>query len=322
MPLRSRAKCRLLQVAGISAGAIAALAGAWWLRHVSARAVRAWQPGRGEFVRAGKLFARVAGAGEPVFVLLHGLVASGETFGSAYDRLAEIGTLVVPDLLGFSRSMDLERQDFTLGDHLDALDEMLAELGLSEARLAIGGHSFGGVLALHWAARRTAQTDAVVTWGAPLFRDEAEGRAQLKKMGMLERLFAQDSSFAEKSCALMCAHRRLARVLAVALSPDLPVPVSERVVLHTWPAYRGAVEVLFSDWEGALRSLAERDVPVTLVAGTADESQVPGLNERLAQDYPNVRAAQIENAAHIVALTHGSACVDELCGGANIPHVS
>lgn len=307
--MTNRKAARVAQILG---GAVLAAGVSWWLRHMTARAVRAWKPGRGEFVRAGRLITRVAGSGEPVFVLLHGLVASGETFGAVYDRLAECGTLVVPDLLGFSRSMTFGSQDFALSDHLAALDEMMSDLGLANARFVVGGHSFGGVLALHWAARRAAQTKAVVTWGAPLFRNEAEGRAQLKKMGMLERLFAQDSSFAEKSCELMCAHRQLARVLAVALSPDLPVPVSERVVLHTWPAYRGAVALLFAEWENALRALAEHQVPLTLVAGTEDDSQVPGLNEQLARSYSNVRAVQIRDAAHIVTLTHGEACVQEL----------
>lgn len=301
-----------LRAGRILAGAALAGAASWWIRHKTARAVRVWKPGRGEFVRAARLVTRVAGSGEPVFVLLHGLVASGETFGVAYDRLAERGTLVVPDLLGFSRSMDFAREAFALGDHLAALDEMMRDLGLANARFVVGGHSFGGVLALHWAARRATQTDAVVTWGAPLFRNEAEGRAQLKKMGMLERLFARDSSFAKKSCELMCAHRKLAGMLAVALSPDLPLPVSKRVVLHTWPAYRGAVAVLFSEWRNALRTLAEHQVPLTLVAGTEDDSQPPGLNEQLARAYSNVRAVQIRSATHIVALTHGEACAQEL----------
>ena len=296
----------------MSAGVAASFAAAWWLRHVTARAVREWAPGRGEFVQAGRLVVRRAGAGEPVFVLLHGLVASGETFGAAFDRLAENGTLVVPDLLGFSRSMDREGESFALDDHLDALDQTLAALGLNGARLVIGGHSFGGVLALHWAARRAAQTDAVVTWGAPLFRDEAEGRERLREMGVLEQLFARDSSFAKKSCEVMCAYRRVARALAVVLSPDLPVPVSSRVALHTWPAYRGAMGVLFSNWECALQRLAERAVPVTLAAGTEDHSQVPGLNEGLARLYPNVSVTHVANAAHIVPLTHAPACVEHL----------
>ncbi len=76
---------------------VATLAGAWWLRHINSRAVRVWRPGGGRFLRTGRLVTRVVGSGERVFVLLHGLVSSGETFGAAYDRLADQGTLVIPD---------------------------------------------------------------------------------------------------------------------------------------------------------------------------------------------------------------------------------
>ena len=263
-------------------------------------------------MRAGRLVARVAGSGERVFVLLHGLVSSGETFGAAYDRLADQGTLVIPDLLGFSRSMDQERDDFALEDHLRALDEMMDALSLAKVRIVVGGHSFGGVLALHWAARRAAQVDAVVTWGAPLFRDEKEGRERLGEMGMLEKLFAQDSPLARKSCEWMCAHRDASRLLAIALSPDLPVAVSKRVVLHTWRAYRGAVEIFFADWRRALARLAEERVPIRLVAGTEDKSQVPGLREQLARDYSNIETRTIPDAAHIITLTHAMSCAKDM----------
>jgi pimeloyl-ACP methyl ester carboxylesterase len=72
-------------------------------------------------------------------VLLHGLPASGDTFGAAYDRLATSAQLVVPDLLGFARSQDPSRTDFSLQAHLDALDAMLADLGLEDRRLVVGG---------------------------------------------------------------------------------------------------------------------------------------------------------------------------------------
>lgn len=301
-----------LRIAKASAAVVATLVGAWWLRHITSRAVRVWRPGGGRFVRAGRLVVRVVGSGERVLVLLHGLVSSGETFGAAYDRLADQGTLVIPDLLGFSRSMDREREDFALEDHLRALDEMMDALGLAKARIVVGGHSFGGVLALHWAARHAAQVDAVVTWGAPLFRDEKEGRERLGEMGMLEKLFAQDSPLARKSCEMMCAHREASRLLAIALSPDLPVAVSKRVVLHTWPAYRGAIDVFFADWRDALGRLAEEKVPIKLVAGANDDSQVPDLNEQLAREYSNITARTVPDAAHIIALTHGDKCVQDL----------
>ncbi len=154
--------------------------------------------------------------------------------------------------------------------------------------------------------------DAVVTWGAPLFRDEQEGRERLGEMGLLEKLFAQDSPLARKSCEWMCAHREASRLLAIVLLPDLPVAVSKRVVLHTWPAYRGAIEVFFADWRDAFGRLAKEKVPIKLVAGANDDSQVPGLNERLARQYSNITARTVPDAAHIIALTHGIECVQDL----------
>jgi alpha-beta hydrolase superfamily lysophospholipase len=40
----------------------------------------------------------------------------------------------------------------------------------------------GGLLALHWAARRAVQVDAVVTLSAPLFSSRDEARRRLNAM--------------------------------------------------------------------------------------------------------------------------------------------
>lgn len=154
--------------------------------------------------------------------------------------------------------------------------------------------------------------DSVVLFGAPLFRDEAEARRQLKKMGALESFFARDSPLAPKSCALMCAHRRLAGLLAVALSPDLPIAISSRAVLHTWPAYRGALGLFFSDWQEAMRKVEQTDLPVTLIAGEKDQSQVEGLADFLAAKYSHITAIHVRDAAHILPITHGTFCAETI----------
>lgn len=297
---------RFVSVAG------AALSAAWSIRHVFAPAVRAWKPGHGKFVRAGRLTVRVAGGGDRAFILLHGLVSSGETFGSEYDRLAAHGHLIVPDLLGFSRSMNAAAAGFSLEHHLDSLDEMAEVLGIANVKLVIAGHSLGALIALHWAARRRQQVDAVITFGAPLFRDEREARRQLKAMGALESLFAQDLPLASRACALMCAHRKLARFLAVALSPDLPIAVSSRAVLHTWPAYRGALAIFFSDWAAAIRELEQQRAHTTLVAGDHDRAQVNGLADSLAAGSACIDVVHVRDAAHILPITHGAFCAEQL----------
>ncbi len=65
-----------------------------------------WAPPAGGLGIA-TLAYRVAGRGLPATVLLHGLFASGRYWGGAYDALAGEATLLVPDLAGFGRSLDV-----------------------------------------------------------------------------------------------------------------------------------------------------------------------------------------------------------------------
>lgn len=87
----------LIGIAGAATALAAAIPGAWWLRHITARAVRLWRPGRGEFARASNLTVRVAGAGDRIFLLSHGLVPSGDTFGFDFDRLQRTAGSLCPN---------------------------------------------------------------------------------------------------------------------------------------------------------------------------------------------------------------------------------
>jgi pimeloyl-ACP methyl ester carboxylesterase len=292
-----------------SAGGLAVAA--WLVAHLRSPAVWAWRPGTGTYRRLGPLSVRVAGEGPRVFVLLHGLAGSGEVFGAAYDQLASHGRLAVPDLLGFGRSMDLDRQDFGLGAHLDALDEMLEALGPTDVPVTVAGHSMGGVLALCWAARRPAGIERVVTWGAPLYRDPAEARRHVPRTGWMARLFALESPLAQEACAWMCEHRALAAWLGVLLYPRLPVQLARQGVLHTWPAYRDAMNelVLRADWPAALRALDTAGVPVILAAGRRDRAPVPGRLHELAREHRHVRAIEHPTAGHDLPLADPAWCV-------------
>lgn len=63
-------------------------------------------------------------------------------FGADYEQLGSANRVVIPDLLGFGRSIDEQRRALEADDHMDALDELLETnanlcikqlVGLSEA---------------------------------------------------------------------------------------------------------------------------------------------------------------------------------------------
>ena len=104
-------------------------------------------------------------------------------------------------------------------------------------------------------------------------------------MGPFEAALTGDGPLPDRLCAWVCRHRTIAGWVAVAIRPDLPVPVARAGVKHTWDSYRGALVGLLRapDWEPALDRLAAAGVAVVLVEGGADPVPVPGRAAALAE---------------------------------------
>lgn len=293
-----------------SAILIGALGAAWTLAKWSSPSVRRYRRVEGERLDLGALSVRRRpGPEHRTVVLLHGLLGTGDTFGGDFDRLSERGTLLVPDHLGFGRSLDTRRRDFGHAAHLDALDALLGACP-DESRLVVAGHSLGGVLALSWAARHVERVDAVVTWGAPLFRSREEGVVAIESFGVASRLLALDTPASRWMCALMCRHRAAAGWLAALASPRLPVHIARQGVLHSWHSYRGALEgVLLSPrWRGAVEVLGDRGVPVTLVRGARDPVAIAEAHLELARA-PSIEHVERAGEHHDLPLRDPRACV-------------
>lgn len=286
-----------------------ALPGWWWLRHQRSAAVRAWAPGAGDVLRAGPLRVRVFGTGETVILLLHGIIASGDSFGATYDDLGRSARVVVPDLLGFGRSIDTAGP-CDAAAHVAALDTALAALDLDRQPTVVVGHSMGGVLAIRWAATHPDRTRAVLTFGAPLYRTRAEANQRMGAMSPMAALLAGTGRVAQAVCAWTCRHRGIASWLAVGSRPDLPVSVARGGVNHTWATYSGSLDSLVRDggWAPALQALDERGTRVVIAEGAQDPVPVPGRAGVLARRLPNVRYEIHAHADHLLPLTDPGWC--------------
>jgi len=295
-------------------GLLGASAG-WFVRHRCSPAVRSWRPGGGVHRVAGELSVRTAGSGDRVVVLLHGLTASGDYFGDRYDRLSEGGQLVIPDLLGFGRSLDVRRTDYSLVAHLAALDDMARELQLDGRALTVAGHSFGALLALHWAARRS-DVERVVCFSAPLYVDAEEADERIAAMGRMEQLFAPQGRVSRATCGWMCRHREVAQWIAVALEPQWPMAIARKAVRHTWASYRGAMNgvIRSGGWQTPLIALDSANVAVLLADGAHDPVQAPSRASELASRYRNVTTVTNPTARHQLPITHPRWCLNELTG--------
>ncbi|MGI8530217.1 MAG: alpha/beta fold hydrolase, partial [Geodermatophilaceae bacterium] len=276
-------------VAGSAILGLAGGAATWGWRHQHSAAVAAWAPSSGHHQRAGPLQVRTLGSAEPVVLLLHGMIAAGNSFGAAYDALAQHATVVVPDLLGFGGSMHTTGP-IDARAHSAALDAALTALQLDNRPTIVAGHSMGGALALRWAAEHTDRVRSVVTFGAPLYRDRVEADQHVTRMGRMEAVLAGDGPLPRAVCAWMCRHRTAASWIAAGYRSDLPIPVARSGVKHTWNTYTGSMNGLIRDtgWQTALAVLSRAGTPVTLAAGDADPVPVSGRAAELARAWPNV----------------------------------
>ncbi|MEE8600213.1 alpha/beta fold hydrolase [Euzebya tangerina] len=281
----------------------------WQLIHRLSASVRSWEPADRDPVLGGPLAASATplDADGPLVVLLHGITASGGSFGAAYDDLSV--PVVVPDLLGFGGSMFVQRADYTAKEHVQAVIDTLRGLGVAERPLLLVGHSMGAVLALKVAAV-LANPVGVVAMSAPLYDSEEEGLAYIGEADPLARLIAT-GVVAERLCRWMCEHRALARTIWPLLAPKWPRAIAADGVLHTWPAYRGSLQslVLDSRYADALATLAARAVPVVLVNGDQDGVPVPGRTDALTGLSPVVGSEVVSGADHGLPVSHPHACV-------------
>lgn len=344
MPARSAAASVAAAAAvsaatGVLATAGAVAAAAWWgFRHLTSPAVIGWRPPTGNRHRAGEagpLAVRVIpsnpveGHGGPpeVALLLHGMAGTGDVFGAGFDPLAVGATVVAPDLLGFggSRRVAAEtglrpgagevaiRLTPDLDAQMDALDACLAGLGLAEPRAVVVGHGLGGIVALHWAARRAAKrpgsVGCVVTFGAPLYRDPGEAEDRLRLVGARRPVLPGGDPVASGLRNWMGRHHGVGSYAGVLLRPELPLAVARAGAVRPEVA-AGLEEVGRSgSWARAVSMLSGAGVRVVLAEGGTDPVPVPSRSAELAERYRRVRAVVHPTAGHDLPLSDPDWCL-------------
>jgi pimeloyl-ACP methyl ester carboxylesterase len=249
---------------------------------------------------------RVFGLGAPTVVLLHGLTASSQSWGSAFDSLADDCALVAPDLMGFGAS---PRPDSGYGPdaHADAVAGCLDALGM-QGPVIVAGHSMGALIALRLATRHPKLVAAVVAVAPPIYRDPTDARRRIASLGPFARMFALDTAWARRVCALMCRYRPAAARLASWLRADLPTELARASVQHSWASYSESLTQVILAAEGC-NDLAACSAPVRILAGDADHVTDLPLLQALADEMPLVALEQVAGGGHDLHLTHPKRCI-------------
>lgn len=298
---------RILSLAALFAGSAVLAGSARRYARLSGRIT--WAPPGGHLGTAALAY-RIEGSGVPATVLLHGLFASGRYWGAAYDLLAEKSVLFVPDLAGFGRSVEVV-DGFGPDAHADLVACTMTEVHVTGQPVVIAAHSLGCLVAIQVARRHPELVAGIVAFSPPLYADAGAARRCLRQANALIRLLVMRPSLSEAVCDWMCEHPNLAGRLGRMLRPELPTPLAEDRLKHTYRSYSETLAKVVVA-AGAAGWIEDVAVPIHLVAGADDHLLDCTFLHELSERYSHVNLSVWPEAEHELPLTHPAECVAEI----------
>jgi pimeloyl-ACP methyl ester carboxylesterase len=270
--------------------------------------VLAWER-RGTRVRVGQHEVFVIDEGPsaadaaPV-VLLHGFPESSYDFRRCVDRLAPARRAIALDFLGFGLSDKPTPFAYSIFEHADAVEVVLARLGVARAHVL--AHDMGTSVATELVARRelgllTFDLASLTLTNGSVYLEMAHltPSQQLLRLPGLGPLFARLSTFTTfrvqvrrlfatppPDDELRDMYDLVRRAGGVACLPMLAGYMNERI--------RFAAR-----WTGPLQRL---DLPTLIVWGDDDPVAVPAIGARLAREIPGARYEPLPGVGHFSPL--------------------
>lgn len=217
----------------------------------------------------------------PAVVFLSGLLGSTRYWQSVdLSAIERRRTLLFVDALGLGRS-PRPPVSYTLDEHLDALRRTLVSEGATNGVIIVA-HSFGAILAAHYAARYPDEIDHLFLLGTPLYSDEREARELVRATSQLAAMQINHPRIAMIICRTHEMLRPLLRRVAIRRGGDLPPEVAEDSLLHNWRSVDGSVRnvVLGAPIEPTLRVIGAK---VTFVHGDTDRVTAIARIQRVAR---------------------------------------
>jgi pimeloyl-ACP methyl ester carboxylesterase len=247
------------------------------------------------------------GRDAPPVVLLHGLRAYGHWFEEFAEAAGDRYRVIAPDLRGRGESGWARDGDYSTDAYVADLERLVLHLGLE--RFALGGHSLGGVVAAHHAARHPEQVRALMilemspevhpTGLARIKRELAETPSEFPSWddarAFLRRLHARASPRSLETRRRWMLRETATGSIGWRLDPAVmnpsraPDPAS-----RTWAALE-AVKCPALVVRGALSDIVTRDTCATMVAVMPQSRwiEVPDAGHMVLEDNPAACSAAL-----------------------------
>ena len=240
------------------------------------------------------------GAGEPACLFVHGFGDGAYVWEGVVSRLSGAGRCLAPDLRGHGRSYHHPEGRYRIGDHAGDIAALCGAAALG--RVVLIGHSMGGAVALHVAARGRVDVAALVLVDCgPPATAEVAARLAAAADDAASASYASAGDYV----ARMAEAQPLARpselefAAARALRPD----GQGRLVSRCDPAMRPDSELAQPAERSAIWSaLAAIECPVLVVRGSASAVLDAAALRRMEGMGGDVTVRTVPHAGHAVML--------------------
>ena len=229
-------------------------------------------------------------AAEPV-LFVHGFPETSYMWRGALEVATAAGRRgVAPDLLGYGESPP--DPPATWERHVEALDELVAELGLDRIVLVV--HDWGGLIGLRWACKNPERIAGLLISGSGFFQDGRwHGMAEiLRTPGAGEKVL--DELDRDGFAQLIRAAGTFSDDVIDEYWKAFTTPEGRSGVLEM---YRSGDFEKLTPYEGCLAQLG---VPTMILWGEEDAFAPVAGAYRFEQEIPNAELAVIEGAGHFV----------------------
>jgi pimeloyl-ACP methyl ester carboxylesterase len=236
--------------------------------------------------------------GAPIVLLIHGWGGSGWYWGETVARLRHTYQVVVPDMVGYGRSLPVRKVRGMAGQ-VEAMEHLMAHLGIQ--RVAVVGHSMGGGVSMWLAGKRPDLVERLVVTSISLFRNETERvffKGLMEFTGVMMRT----------RVGFLAGNRWMARQMAGRYFYQMPK--DEQILVDLYHDYMTmdydtALACARSAADPAIHEAAEQiPCPTLLIAGDHDPD-APKANFLYTQQViPNAELRWIQDCGHLPMLEH------------------
>jgi pimeloyl-ACP methyl ester carboxylesterase len=224
----------------------------------------------------------------PAVVLLHGIASSSVTFQNVFPLIEESHRCIAIDLLGFGGSPIPEECEYTVADHVDAIQRTIRSLRLREP-FTLVGHSMGALIAARYAARLPRQVAKLVLVSPPIYLAPTELGNAIDRGMMDFHLRAYEYLRLNKQFTLRNAN---------VLKRILPIPSAVELGEARWTPFVKSLENSIES-QTTISDLASVRAPIEVVYGSLDQFRSDG-GLKIVSRMTGVTMHRVEASDHLI----------------------